>query len=44
MGGVSWKDKNWEVSKPTTITWLKMEDACIFYNVIEKNYEGKWLG
>jgi hypothetical protein len=26
---------SWEVVKPTTTTRLKMEDVCIFYNMIE---------
>jgi hypothetical protein len=35
MGGVSWRGGSWEVTKFTTITWLKMEDVCILCNVIE---------
>jgi len=35
MGGVAWTDESQEVTKLTVIAWLKMEDICIFYNVIE---------
>ncbi len=42
MGGVSWKGGSWEVTKPTTTAWLKMEDACILCNVIEIFWQGKW--
>jgi hypothetical protein len=36
MGGVSWRGGSWEVAKLIVIAWLKMEDTCIFYNVIKK--------
>jgi hypothetical protein len=35
MGGASWKGGSQEIIKPTTTTRFKMEDVCIFYNVIE---------
>jgi hypothetical protein len=35
MGGVSWRGGSCKVIRPTIIPQLKMEDACIFYNVIE---------
>jgi hypothetical protein len=43
MEGVSWRIGSWEVTKPTSIAQLKMEDACILYNVIKikKKDQGK---
>ncbi len=41
MGGGFWRDGNWEVAKPMAITWLKMENACILYNVIEFFWQRK---
>jgi hypothetical protein len=35
MEGVSWRSGSQEVAKPMTTSQLKMEDACIFCNVIE---------
>jgi hypothetical protein len=35
MGGVSSKGGSQEVAKPMIIAQLKMEDVCIFCNVIE---------
>jgi hypothetical protein len=37
MGGGSWK-----IFKPIAIAWLKVEDACIFCNVIEILLWRKW--
>ncbi len=41
MGGVSWKGGSGEVAKPMAIARLKMEDVCIFYNVIETFWQRK---
>jgi hypothetical protein len=35
MGGVFWRGGSQEVAKPMATAWLKMEDTCIFGNVIE---------
>jgi hypothetical protein len=35
MGGVCWRGGSQEVARPSTITWFKMQDACILCNVIE---------
>jgi hypothetical protein len=35
MGGVSWRGGSQGVVKPMAIAWFKMENAYIFYNVIE---------
>jgi len=35
MEGVFWRGGNREVVKFTITTQLKMEDVCVFYNVIE---------
>jgi len=35
MGGAFWRGESREVVICTIIAWLKMEDACILYNVIE---------
>ncbi len=35
MGDVSRRGGSQEIARPTTIAYLKMEDACNFYNVIE---------
>jgi hypothetical protein len=35
MGGVFWRGGSQEVAKLTATAQLKMEDACIFRNVIE---------
>ncbi len=35
IGGVSWRGGSQEVIIPTTIGQLKMDGACILYNVIE---------
>jgi hypothetical protein len=37
MGGVFWRGGSREVTKPTVATQLKMEDVCIFCNVIKKH-------
>jgi hypothetical protein len=41
MGGVLRRSGSWEVVKPMVISQLKMEDACIFCNVIETFDEEK---
>jgi hypothetical protein len=41
MGDVSWKGGSQEVARPTTIAWVKMEEACNLYNVIEIFYRKK---
>jgi hypothetical protein len=41
MGGVFWKGGSQELVKPTTTTQLKMEDTCIFCNVIEFFWQKK---
>ncbi len=35
MVDVSLRGGSWEVIRPTTIAWFKMENDCIFYNIIE---------
>ncbi len=35
MGVVSWMGRSQEVAKPTATTWLKVNDACTFYSIIE---------
>jgi hypothetical protein len=41
MGDVLWRGGSQEEVRPTTITRLKMEDPCNFYNVIEIFYQRK---
>jgi hypothetical protein len=41
MGGVFWKGGSQEVAKPMAIAQLKMEDTCIFCNVIETFWQRK---
>jgi len=41
MGGVPWRDGSWEVIRPMITIQFKMENACIFCNVIEIFYEKK---
>jgi hypothetical protein len=41
MGGVSWRGGSREVVKFMATTQLKMEDACIFCNVIETFWRRK---
>jgi hypothetical protein len=40
MGGAFWRGGNWE-ARPTAIARLKMEDDCMFYNVIETFWRRK---
>jgi hypothetical protein len=35
MGGAYWRGGSQEVPRPTAIAWFKMEDVCIFCNVLE---------
>lgn len=35
MGGGSWKEGSSKVAKPIVISWVKMEDVCIFWRVME---------
>jgi hypothetical protein len=41
MGGASWRGGSWKVTRPTTITRLKMENAYNPYNVLKIFYKEK---
>jgi hypothetical protein len=48
MGGGSWKGGSSKVAKPIVISWVKMEDVCIFWRVMEiiwqkKEPQQKWI-
>ncbi len=49
MGGRSWKGVSSKVAKPIATSWVKMEDVCIFWRVMEiiwpkkKKPKQKWI-